>query len=99
MTAADFVCLSFTTVSLEGLLNKFLTVTGVRGETPQETGAHERPYLSLANAHNQCVQSVILSHTMCFLFHLHPDSEWQIHCLCYRTGVKIVPITKNVSSF
>lgn len=61
--------------------NKFLPVTGVRGETPQETGAHERPYLSLANAHNQCVHSVTHSHTIHFLFHLHSDSEWQSHCL------------------
>ncbi len=51
-----------------GLLNKFLTVTEVRGETPQETGAHERLFLSLANAHNQCVHSVIHSHTIHVFF-------------------------------
>lgn len=76
-----FVWLSITCMSLKGLLNKFLTVTGVRGETPQETGAHERPYLSLANAHNQCVHSVIHSHTIRFFF-----TQWHSHCWYYRSG-------------
>lgn len=81
----EFVWLSITTMSMEGLLYNFLTVTGVRCETPQETGAHERPYLSLTNTHNQCVHSVLHSHNT-LLFHLHPDSEW-------HRKVKMVLIT------